>query len=232
MFAKIGTNLREYVSNSEAVNRGILPCDRAPDGKIKLLGARCDTVKGEFSIQTGVQFKDRLTKRDVVNRSVSVQNLYDRGRGLSTLADEHSAWVVDLEVLKVCVHAEKKMSTIRMTLKIPVTIATLIMLVSPPFDDLRTQVYTKLFILSLQTICFLYLCSIPPRNDTYYELTFAMSSVNLLMTLTCIVLSRLKRTTSPTHRFYLAAKLDHNLDNQGLIPFQGRNLDRVAKDEK
>ncbi|WKX94103.1 hypothetical protein Q1695_011393 [Nippostrongylus brasiliensis] len=69
--------------------------------------------------------------------AVSVQNFYDRGHGLSTPADEHSAWVVDqhtvevthlmgiqsLEVLEVCVHAEKKMSTIRMALKIPVTIA-------------------------------------------------------------------------------------------------------------
>ncbi|WKX94102.1 hypothetical protein Q1695_011393 [Nippostrongylus brasiliensis] len=77
--------------------------------------------------------------------NLSVQNFYDRGHGLSTPADEHSAWVVDvsisnllkqhtvevthlmgiqsLEVLEVCVHAEKKMSTIRMALKIPVTIA-------------------------------------------------------------------------------------------------------------
>ncbi|KAK6039581.1 hypothetical protein COOONC_22915, partial [Cooperia oncophora] len=128
---------------------------------------------------------DREVKFDVVsdhtkkiNRPVAVQNLYDRVKGLSTLADEHSAWIVDehtvevthlagiqsLEVLKVCVHAEKKMSTIRMALKIPITIATLIMLVSPLFGDLRTQVYIKLFILSLQTICFIYLCSISPPN--------------------------------------------------------------------
>ncbi|KAK6015945.1 hypothetical protein OSTOST_18580, partial [Ostertagia ostertagi] len=115
---------------------------------------------------------------NVINRPVAVQNLYDRTKGLSTLADEHSAWIVDehtveithlagiqsLEVLKVCVHAEKKMSTIRMALKIPITIATLIMLVSPLFGDLRTQVYIKLFILSLQTICFIYLCSIHQRT--------------------------------------------------------------------
>ncbi|ETN80143.1 hypothetical protein NECAME_09379, partial [Necator americanus] len=196
-----------------------------------------------------------------VNRPVAAQNLFDRVRGLSTLADEHSAWVVDehtaeithlagissLEVLKVCVHAEKKMSTIRMALKIPVTIATLIMLVnrvvcciepdqatayqryledtdnqrtsnevSPLFGDLRTQVYIKLFILSLQTVCFIYLCSIAPPNGfagirpklyTYYELIFVMSSISLLMTLVCVALSRVKRTIAPTHRFYLAAKL-------------------------
>lgn len=41
----------------------------------------------------------------------------------------HLAGISSLEVLKVCVNAEKKMSTIRMALKIPITIATLIMLV-------------------------------------------------------------------------------------------------------
>ncbi|VDL75517.1 unnamed protein product [Nippostrongylus brasiliensis] len=74
MFAKIGMNLREYVSNSEAVNRGISPCDRAPNGKIKLLGVRYDTVKDEFSIQTDVKFKERLTKRDVVSQ---LNSIYD-----------------------------------------------------------------------------------------------------------------------------------------------------------
>lgn len=183
-----------------------------------------------FETDREVSFAVESDHSKKVNRPVAVQSLYDRVHGLSTLADEHSAWVVDehtvevthlagiqsLEVLKVCVHAEKKMSTIRMALKIPITIATLIMLVSPLFGDLRTQVYIKLFILSLQTICFLYLCSISPTNGfagvrpklyTYYELIFVMSSMSLLMTLACVALSRVKRTIAPTHRFYLAAKL-------------------------
>ncbi|WKX93978.1 hypothetical protein Q1695_011328 [Nippostrongylus brasiliensis] len=183
-----------------------------------------------FETDREVAFNVESDKTKKVNRPVSVQNLYDRGHGLSTLADEHSAWVVDqhtvevthlmgvqsLQVLKVCVHAEKKVNIIRMALKTPVNIATLNMLVSPLFGDLRTQVYITLFILSLQTVCLLYLCSISPPNGsagmrpklyTYYELIFAMSSVSLLMTLTCVALSRLKRTIAPTHRFYLAAKL-------------------------
>ncbi|KAL6733858.1 hypothetical protein Aduo_004469 [Ancylostoma duodenale] len=183
-----------------------------------------------FEADRDVAFALETDHSKKVNRPVAAQNLYDRVRGLSTLADEHSAWVVDehtvdithlagissLEVLKVCVHAEKKMSTIRMALKIPVTIATLIMLVSPLFGDLRTQVYIKLFILALQTICFIYLCSIAPPNGfagmrpklyTYYELIFVMSAISLLMTLVCVALSRVKRTIAPTHRFYLAAKL-------------------------
>lgn len=46
-----------------------------------------------------------------------------------TVEVTHLAGIQSLEVLKVCVHAEKKMGTIRMALKIPITIATLIMLV-------------------------------------------------------------------------------------------------------
>ncbi|KAJ1369931.1 hypothetical protein KIN20_031543 [Parelaphostrongylus tenuis] len=187
-----------------------------------------------FETDREVTFAIESDHSKKVNRPVSVQSFFDRTRGLSTLADEHSSWVVDehtvevahlagihsLEVLKVCVHAEKKMSTIRMALKIPITIATLIMLVSPLFGDLRTQVYIKLFIFSIQTICFLYLCSISPPNGfagtrpkiyTYYELILIVSSISLLMTLVCVALSRVKRTIAPTHRFYLAAKLVNRL---------------------
>ncbi|KAK5978145.1 hypothetical protein GCK32_000426 [Trichostrongylus colubriformis] len=150
------------------------------------------------------------------DREVTFDVTADRTKKEHTVEVTHLAGIQSLEVLKVCLHAEKKMSTIRMALKIPITIATLIMLVSPLFGDLRTQVYIKLFILSLQTICFIYLCSISPPNGfagirpklyTYYELIFAMSSVSLLMTLACVALSRVKRTIAPTHRFYLAAKL-------------------------
>lgn len=66
--------------------------------------------------------------------------------------------------LRLCVHAKKEMSTLKIALRIPVTIATMLMLVSPLFGDLRTQSFVKLFTLTLQTICFLFLCSIAPVN--------------------------------------------------------------------
>lgn len=68
------------------------------------------------------------------------------------------------QLLRICVHAEKRMGTLRMALRLPVTIATMLMLVSPLFGDLRTQVLVKLVTLLLQTLCFLFLCSIAPEN--------------------------------------------------------------------
>lgn len=68
------------------------------------------------------------------------------------------------EFLRLCVAAKKEMSTLRMALRIPVTMATMLMLVSPLFGELRAQALLKLFTLTLQTICFLFLCSIAPEN--------------------------------------------------------------------
>ena len=89
------------------------------------------------------------------------------------------------EKLRVCVHAKKeasektkqkmnktkkprlyfKMPTLRIALRIPITIATLVVLVCPVIGgDLRTQIFIKLVALLLQTVCFLFLCSIAPVN--------------------------------------------------------------------
>ncbi|CAJ0608494.1 unnamed protein product [Cylicocyclus nassatus] len=191
---------------------------------------RCCIYFTAFEPDREVTFSLQTEGRKKVDRPVTVQNLYDHLKGLSTLADEHSAWVIDehtvdvthlagistLQVLKLCVHAEKKMSTVRLALKMPITIATLIMLISPLFGDLQAQIYIKLFILTLQTVCFLYVCSIAPSNGfagtrprlySYYELIFVMSSISVVITLTCVALSRVKRTIAPKHRVYLAAKL-------------------------
>lgn len=40
----------------------------------------------------------------------------------------------------------------------------MLMLAAPLFGDLKAQIYVKLFTLTLQTICFLFLCSIAPET--------------------------------------------------------------------
>lgn len=130
--------------------------------------------------------------------------------------------------MRLCVHARKEMSTLKVALRIPVTIATMLMLVSPLFGDLKTQSFVKLFTLTLQTICFLFLCSIAPENgfagtkpkicksqsclllrflDTFYEFLFFLSFLSVVVTLVALGLSRLKRNVPPSHTLYLAAKL-------------------------
>lgn len=120
------------------------------------------------------------------------------------------------EHLRICVQAKKEMSTLRIALRIPVTIATLLMLVSPLFGDLRTQAFVKLLTLLLQTICFLFLCSIAPANGfggskpklyTFYEFMFTLTFLSILVTTVCLALSRMKRTVPASHGFYLAAKM-------------------------
>ncbi|KAK0396017.1 hypothetical protein QR680_001530 [Steinernema hermaphroditum] len=140
---------------------------------------------------------------------------------------DSSAWnvedrtikVIDVkrfEVLQLCVHAVKKMSTLRMALRVPVTIATMLMLVSPLFGDLKIQSYVKLVTLCLQTMCFLFLCSIAPENGfggikpkiyTFYEFLFVLSLVSVFITVLALALSRVRRTVPPMHGLYLTAKM-------------------------
>ncbi|CAJ0963587.1 unnamed protein product, partial [Mesorhabditis belari] len=150
------------------------------------------------------------------------------------MEEDHSAWVVDerkfnvikiapfasMQMLRVCVHAEKKMSTIAFALRLPVTIATLVMLVSPLFGDLKTQSWVKLVTLSLQTLCFLFLCSIAPPNGFagvkpkiyfFYELLFTVSFLSILVTISMMALCRVKRSVPPSHRVYLFAKVVNRL---------------------
>jgi len=120
------------------------------------------------------------------------------------------------EFLQLCVHARKEMRTLKIALRIPVTIATMLMLVSPLFGDLRTQCFVKLFILTLQTMCFLFLCSIAPEGGfggskpklyTFYEFLFFLTFLSILVTLTCLALCRLRRSVPASHNIYLTAKV-------------------------
>ena len=74
MFAEIGMNLREYVSNSDAVNRAIPEHDRGSTGKIKFLGVQYSTQTDDFSVETSICMKEKLTKRDIVSQ---LNSIYD-----------------------------------------------------------------------------------------------------------------------------------------------------------
>ena len=77
--------------------------------------------------------------------------MYEKEEKLNEVAHEHSPWVVvertlsvahlggieTLEVLQVCIKAEKQMSTVRVALLFPVTLATYVMLVSWYWKPLR-----------------------------------------------------------------------------------------------
>uniref|UniRef100_A0A0N5C2H2 Neur_chan_LBD domain-containing protein n=1 Tax=Strongyloides papillosus TaxID=174720 RepID=A0A0N5C2H2_STREA len=142
---------------------------------------------------------------------------------------EASAWFVEdrkIDVIKVggirgqflriCIHAYKKMPTLKIALRIPISIATILMLMAPLFGDLKTQAYVKLITLCLQTICFLYLCSLAPETGfggkkpkiySFYEFLVGLSFINILFTLLALAMSRVKKTVPPTHNLYLLAKL-------------------------
>lgn len=83
-------------------------------------------------------------EKEKMNRPVYAQKIYEKEKQLSDIVQEHSPWVVvektmstsnlgglkSLQVMQVCVRAEKQMSTVRVALLFPVTLATYVMLVS------------------------------------------------------------------------------------------------------
>ncbi|VDN22280.1 unnamed protein product [Gongylonema pulchrum] len=124
------------------------------------------------------------------------------------------------ELLHVCIHARKQMSTLRIALRLPVSITTMLMLASPLFGHLNMQLYVKLFALSLQTISFLFLCSIAPENGfgktkpkiyTFFETVVILTIISIMVNLIAIALSRVRRTVPPRHGLYLAAKVVNRL---------------------
>ncbi|KHJ76545.1 hypothetical protein OESDEN_23835, partial [Oesophagostomum dentatum] len=63
LFAKIGMNLREYISNSPEVNAQIPECDRLESGNMKLLGIKYDVLRDTFQIKTEFKTFEKLTKK-------------------------------------------------------------------------------------------------------------------------------------------------------------------------
>ncbi|CAD5216425.1 unnamed protein product [Bursaphelenchus xylophilus] len=180
-------------------------------------------------IERKVKFELKTKERAAIQKPVALTTVETEGNTKIFKNVETSIWtvtdrVIDVakiggyrnEFLRLCIHAKKEMSTLKIALRIPVTIATMLMLVSPLFGDLRTQSFVKLLTLTLQTICFLFLCSIAPENGfggtkpkiyTFYEFLFFVSFLSILVTLVCLALCRVRRTVPPSHFFYLSAKL-------------------------
>ncbi|EJW86376.1 hypothetical protein WUBG_02709 [Wuchereria bancrofti] len=154
--------------------------------------------------------------------------------GLINPTDEHSAWMLEhrtvaitkmsgsnFELLHVCIHARKQMSTLRIALRLPVSITTMLMLVSPLFGHLTTQIYVKLFAFSLQTVSFI---SFVPSHrkmvlekqnrkfaNTFFETVVVLTVISIMVNLIAIALSRVRRTIPPRHNFYLASKVINHL---------------------
>uniref|UniRef100_A0A7I5E6D1 Integrase catalytic domain-containing protein n=1 Tax=Haemonchus contortus TaxID=6289 RepID=A0A7I5E6D1_HAECO len=74
LFAEIGMNMREYVSNCDEVNYSIPEQDRAPNGIVKILGVEYNTQSDIFSITLKLNKKVSLTKKDVVSQ---LNSIYD-----------------------------------------------------------------------------------------------------------------------------------------------------------
>ncbi|KHJ93588.1 hypothetical protein OESDEN_06498 [Oesophagostomum dentatum] len=74
MFAEKGMNLREYTSNSSAVNAAIPEKDRLQCKEIKFLGVNYDIEKDAYNVSVQIFTKERLTKRDIVSQ---LNSIYD-----------------------------------------------------------------------------------------------------------------------------------------------------------
>ncbi|EYB96025.1 hypothetical protein Y032_0154g2997 [Ancylostoma ceylanicum] len=74
LFAQIGMNLREYVSNSAEVNTQIAACDKLDNGPFKLLGVSYDVNQDSFHVKTRFRNMNTITKRDIVSQ---INSVYD-----------------------------------------------------------------------------------------------------------------------------------------------------------
>ncbi|VDO70024.1 unnamed protein product [Onchocerca flexuosa] len=128
----------------------------------------------DFNFNQKIHFEVKAESKTAVSQIVKMEKISDE---LISPTDEYSAWMLehrtvaitkvggpDFEFLHVCIHARKQMSTLRIALRLPISITTMLMLLSPLFGHLITQIYVKLFTFSLQTISFIFLCSIAPEN--------------------------------------------------------------------
>uniref|UniRef100_A0A0R3RU03 Neur_chan_LBD domain-containing protein n=1 Tax=Elaeophora elaphi TaxID=1147741 RepID=A0A0R3RU03_9BILA len=174
-----------------------------------------------FDFNRKVHFDVKTESKTSISQIVKMERIPN---GLINPTDEYSAWMLEhrtvaiakisgsnFELLHVCIHARKQMSTLRIALRLPVSITTILMLASPLFGHLTTQIYVKLFAFSLQTISFIFLCSIAPENDTFFETVIVLTLISTMVNMIAIALSRVRRTVPPRHNFYLASKVINRL---------------------
>uniref|UniRef100_A0A158R5V5 Neur_chan_LBD domain-containing protein n=1 Tax=Syphacia muris TaxID=451379 RepID=A0A158R5V5_9BILA len=176
-----------------------------------------------------IKFEITTKSKTVLDRTVPI-----KPNDVYAMSHENSAWTVEgrtidtvkvggfrPELLRICVHAVKKMGTLRTAIRFPITIATMVMLVSPLFGDLRTQIFVKLFTLFLQTISFIYLCAMAPT-------LFVLTWISMILSLLALALCRIRRTVPPSHKIFLVAKMINRVvccvDPDPSIPYQ-RNFD-------
>ncbi|KAK6103784.1 putative integral membrane protein [Brugia pahangi] len=176
---------------------------------------------GDLNSNRKVHFELKAESKATISQVVKMERM---ANGLINPTDEHSAWMLEhrtvaitkmsgsnFELLHVCIHARKQMSTLRIALRLPVSITTMLMLASPLFGHLTTQIYVKLFAFSLQTVSFIFLCSISPENDTFFETIVVLTVISIMVNMIAIALSRVRRTIPPRHNFYLASKVINHL---------------------
>ncbi|KAK6764826.1 hypothetical protein RB195_024956 [Necator americanus] len=72
LFAKIGMNLREYISNSNEVNSQIPIRDRLENGPLKFLDVNYNTILDNFKVMTHFRPVSQITKKEIVGQINSV----------------------------------------------------------------------------------------------------------------------------------------------------------------
>ncbi|KAK6729049.1 hypothetical protein RB195_006229 [Necator americanus] len=74
LFAKIGMNLREYISNSNEVNSQIPIRDSLENGPLKFLGVNYNTILDNFKVMTHFRPVSQIAKKEIVNQ---INSVYD-----------------------------------------------------------------------------------------------------------------------------------------------------------
>lgn len=110
----------------------------------------CITLTNQEHTQSSVMWKvlneKGKARNDWIPKDWKVVNLET-----SVRKDEDNG---DRDVLRVCVSAERRSSTLRVELTMPMAFSAILVLVAPFFRSMKAQLYVKLFAMLLQFMCF------------------------------------------------------------------------------